>query len=280
VESLVHAGQQEVHRPQAEDGEHVRGEHDERVGGDGEDGRDRVDGEDDVDDADQHDHHEQGRGHLHAVDDREELLAVVAGRDLHPAAHPFERRIALQVGLLAGGPPHLDAGEDQERAEQVEDPVELRDQPGAEEDHRRAQQQRAEDADHQHPLLELRRHGEIGEQHQEDEDVVHRQRLLDQVAGDELQRLGVGHLARRGIGAGSVQVPPQPADEDERDRDPDQRPDRRLPHRDAVRALPVQGEKVDQQGDENKGRKKRPHQRRADADHGELPFVWSRRGPW
>ena len=69
MEALVHAGEQEVHRAQAEDREHVRCQHDERVGRDREDRGDRVDREDDVDDADQHDHHEQRRGEPHAVDD-------------------------------------------------------------------------------------------------------------------------------------------------------------------------------------------------------------------
>ena len=131
------------------------------------------------------------------------LLAVVGRRDLACAGviH-LQRRIRLEVGLLPGGQPHLDAGEDQERAEHVQDPVELRDQPGADQDHDGAQHERAEDAEHQHALLVLRRHREVREHQQEHEDVVDRQRLLDQVAGDELERLGVGdwrcRRARRG----------------------------------------------------------------------------------
>jgi hypothetical protein len=52
-EAVGHVGQQEVHRAQAEDGEDVRGQHDEGIRGDGEDGRDRIDGEDQVRDLDQ-----------------------------------------------------------------------------------------------------------------------------------------------------------------------------------------------------------------------------------
>jgi hypothetical protein len=53
-ENLIgHVGQQEVHRAQAEDGEDVRGQHDEGIRGDGENRRDRIDGEDQVRDLDQ-----------------------------------------------------------------------------------------------------------------------------------------------------------------------------------------------------------------------------------
>ena len=40
-----------------------------------------------------------------------------------------------------------------------------------------ARRRHANDADDQRPLLQFRRHGESGEQHQEDEDVVDRQRF-------------------------------------------------------------------------------------------------------
>ena len=54
MESLLGAGQQEVQRPQPQDGEDVGGEDDERVAGHGEDGGDRVDGEEDVGALDHH----------------------------------------------------------------------------------------------------------------------------------------------------------------------------------------------------------------------------------
>ena len=63
VEPVDDAGQQEVERPQAEDGEDVRGVDDERVAGDGEDRRDGVDGEDQVGRLHQHQHHEERRRH-------------------------------------------------------------------------------------------------------------------------------------------------------------------------------------------------------------------------
>jgi len=52
-EALDGAGEQEVERTQAEDGEDVRGEDEQRFAGQGEDGGDGVDGEDDVADFDE-----------------------------------------------------------------------------------------------------------------------------------------------------------------------------------------------------------------------------------
>jgi hypothetical protein len=118
----------------------------------------------------------------------------------------FSAGLSSRLSSCPSGPPHLDAGEDQEGAEHIEDPVELVQQPGTHQDHDGAQHDGAQDADHQHPLLERRRHREVGEDQQEDEDVVDRQALLDQVAGQELQRLLVGDLGRAG---GVLDGPPQ-----------------------------------------------------------------------
>jgi hypothetical protein len=79
VEALGNAGEQEVHGAQAEDGEHVRGQHDERVGGDREDGRDRVDREDQVGDFNQHQCEEERRRVTHAIFPGKEVLAVELG---------------------------------------------------------------------------------------------------------------------------------------------------------------------------------------------------------
>ena len=72
---------------------------------------------------------------------------------------------------------------EQERAEDVEDPVEALDQRDAGEDEDRPQHERAEDAPEQHPELVLPGHGEEREDHRPDEHVVDRQALFDQEAG-------------------------------------------------------------------------------------------------
>ncbi len=136
--------------------------------------------------------------------------------------------------------------------------MELRNQPRAGEDHHRAQHERAEDAVHQHPLLRLRRHAEIREHEQEHEDVVDRERFLDQVAGDELQRFRIGDLSRGGIRAAPAEIPPQHADEQEADRDPDDRPDRGFAQRDAVGALMPQREEIDRERDRDEPAEREP----------------------
>jgi hypothetical protein len=189
------------------------------------------------------DHHEQRRGDAPAVLDGEELLAVeflLTGISL---AQQFQRRVVLQVGLLAGGPPHLDAGEDAGRHRTHTGSSGTAEQPAAHQDHDGAQHDGADDADHQHPLLVGRRHREVGEDHQEDKDVVDRQALLDQVAGQELQRLGVRQLG----GAGAVLHAHQNRPLKEAQGDPDQRPVQCLLDADVVRTLLPEHHEVDEQ---------------------------------
>jgi hypothetical protein len=138
------------------------------------------------------------------------------------------------------------------------------DQPRAQQDHHGAQHDRADDADHQHPLLELRRHREVGEDHQEDEDVVHRQTLLDEIAGEEFHRPGVGH----GRAVILINSPPEQRIEGEAQGHPDQRPVQRLLHAHGVGALLLQYDEVDEQRHENGRSKKQPKPGRRDGVHG------------
>ena len=62
--------------------------------------------------------------------------------------------LGVDLGLVVAGDP--ERGEEQERAEDVEDPVEPLEQRDAGEDEDGPQHQRAEDAPEQHPELVLR----------------------------------------------------------------------------------------------------------------------------
>ncbi|MNE21864.1 hypothetical protein D3C80_1150450 [compost metagenome] len=55
-------------------------------------------------------------------------------------------------------------------------------------DHDTAQDDDAEDAPEQHAVLILAGNGEIGEDHGDDEDIVHRQAFFDHEAGDIFHR--------------------------------------------------------------------------------------------
>jgi hypothetical protein len=126
---------------------------------------------------------------------------------------------------------HADAADDQEAAEDVDDPVELLEQIGSGADHDAAHDERADDPPEQYAVLVLRRHAEIREHHHEHEDVVDRQRLLDQPACQELQGdVRTAHIVETGI-------------ERERECDPECAEPRRFPRPDLVR-LAVKHEEV------------------------------------
>ena len=96
AEAVLHAGQQEVQRAQTEDGEGVRGEHDELLAADGQDGRHRVDGEHHVGGLDQTSTANSGVARRLPFSLREQLLAVVLGVD------GTTRRTSSSTGLFSG----------------------------------------------------------------------------------------------------------------------------------------------------------------------------------
>jgi hypothetical protein len=134
----------------------------------------------------------------------------------------------------------LGPGVEQEGAEDVGDPLEPPDQrdPGA--DERDAHRQRPHNPPEQHLVLVLRRHLEVAEDQQEDEQVVHAQRLFDHIAGHELQRSPrpVPEIDQHGEARGQ--------------RDPEGGPADRLPHPDDVRVT-VEDEQVQHHHQQDEG---------------------------
>ena len=105
------------------------------------------------------------------------------------AAQKAQHRIAGDIEMIFAVQHHLDASDHKEDREQKEDPVELGDQRRSGEDHDAAQHDYAENAVEQHPVLQFARDGEIAEDHRDDENVVHRQALFDDIAGEEQEGL-------------------------------------------------------------------------------------------
>ena len=68
--------------------------------------------------------------------------------------------------------------------------METCDQRHAQPDHDRAHDQRAENSPDQDPMFVARRHPEVGEDQDEDEDVIDAERVLDQVTGKKIDRPG------------------------------------------------------------------------------------------
>jgi hypothetical protein len=184
----------------------------------------------------------------------ESSAKVGAGRWDQPAQRS-ERPALLGmrlVILLAEGEP--DAGDDEEGAEDVDEPAEPLDQRGAAQDHPGPQHDGGQDPPEEDPVLVDGGDGEGVEEQDEDEEVVDRERLLDQVAGEELDRLP------------RPEPPPDPAVEEERQADPDARPAERVAGGDDL-VLLVEHEEIDHQEEDDERDEARPEERR-DGDVG------------
>jgi hypothetical protein len=195
---------------------------------------DRVDREHDVGRLDDDEcGQERGRQAPAPLADDERRTAVAVGHGNEPAEET-EHRVLLGLDGMPAGACQAEAGHDQEDAQQVDDPVgRTQDHgPGADEDG--PEDDRPEDPPEQQAVLVRRRDGEGGEDDGEDEDVVDRERQLDQVAGQVL-------TAGRGA-AGRGDPGPEP----EGQRDPHGAPQRGLAERDglgpAVEDEQVEGE--------------------------------------
>ena len=176
---------------------------------------------------------------------------------------PAHQRLLANTGFIFLRQRHLHAGKEQEGAENIEQPFELGNQPATGKDHDGTQHDRAQHAIHQHPTLQGCRHRKIAEQHQPDEDVIHRQGFFNQIAGEERQRLRIGHRAALRNG----EIPPEGGTEEQRERDPHQRPGGRLLHGHAMRAAPTLQKEIDRQHDDHNDGESSPHQRSTDSIH-------------
>jgi hypothetical protein len=137
-------------------------------------------------------------------------------------------------------------GPDEEAAEDVEDPAELLDGGGADEDEHRPQHQGEGDAEQQHLLLQFPRHGEAGHDEHEDEQVVDREALLGDVPGEVL----TGEL--------TAAEPQDQQSEDHGDADVDSRPDGRLAQCRCVRGAHVTDE-IEDEHPHDRGDREGPH---------------------
>ena len=156
--------------------------------GEAEDRGDRVEREQQVRRPDR-EHDDQHRGHhAPAVDADERARAVVVVGDGQHAAKRAQGRVLRELGVVVLGalPGEVDGREDEHGGEQVEHPAERVDGRGADGDERTAHHQGDDDADQEHPVLVDGRDLERRHDDDEDEQVVDRQRVLGDVAGEEL----------------------------------------------------------------------------------------------
>src|SRR3989304_1284572 len=173
MKQLHDSRQSEIKGAQAQNGKDVRSVDDERVERDGQDGGNWVPRKDEVGGLHQQEHHEQRGGEPAAVSPDEESILFVAVGYRHQSAKEPQHGIPFRVNLLALLPGHLDAGQDQEGPEDVNDPMELLDQGNAGGNKDGPHNQRAQDAPEKDLVLVGGRHAKVGEEHQEDENVIY-----------------------------------------------------------------------------------------------------------
>ena len=103
----------------------------------------------------------------------EEVLAFVFVRDRQNPSQESNGRIILGVGfgLIRKGNP--DPGEDQEGSEEIDDPVKIVEQRRSEGNENPAHDERAQNPPEQNPVLVGQGNGKIGEDQQEDKNIVH-----------------------------------------------------------------------------------------------------------
>ena len=117
----------------------------------------------------------------------ENLPLVVLGRRGEHALDPLEDLVVLGLALGAVFGGQLPRRVEEEDPEDEEQPVEVRQQNRADGNEDSAQDQCADDAQLQHLQLLLLGNGERRHDDDEDEQVVHRQAELGDVAGEELE---------------------------------------------------------------------------------------------
>ncbi len=149
-----------------------------------------IEREDQIAGLDQDQGERQRRRVAHALAADEEPAAVIVLGHAHVPAQELEDPVVLEIGLALALGEQPDAARDDDRGEHVNQPVEPGQQRRAGEDHAGAHAQRAQHAPEQHPVLVLAWDLKMAEDQDEHEDVVDRQALFEQEAGQVLEPLG------------------------------------------------------------------------------------------
>ena len=163
-----------------------------------------------------------------------------ARRDGKQSAHASHEEVAVGVHVLVDSAQDPVGEDEQPRAEHVDDEVEAIEQRDAAEDGEAAEHERRDDAPEELRRAVLRGHREVREEQEEDEEVVQRERALDQVDR---------RVVDRGVGA----VEEQQRDGDqEREHEPADAPHHALAE--ARLATAREDLEVDEQQNDDRGR--------------------------
>ena len=184
------AADEEIQVPQAEQREQVGREDQERVVRQAEDRRDGVDGEQHIGHPDGDDQDEQRRGVAASAHPGGEPGPVALGRDRNDPARDPQPAAAPRPGRIRAAERHPGRCVDQEPPEEIFHPRELLQGGTADGDEQAAQQQGEQDPEQQHPAVVPACHPGTADQQDEHQEVVERQAVFGQPAGEELPRRG------------------------------------------------------------------------------------------
>ena len=169
------AGQQKIHRAQADDGKNVRGKNDEGLARDGKNRRDGIHGENQIGRLDEQQHQRQRCECKATVEPGEKSLAVEVRRHSETFSREPQREVFFRLHGFLAGKKHLKTGKNEKCAEDVKHPVELVDQFRAGGNHRAAHDERAENAPKKQAMLKFHRDAKPCKNERNNEDVVERQ---------------------------------------------------------------------------------------------------------
>jgi hypothetical protein len=182
------AADEEVEVTQPEKCEQVGGEDQERVTGEAEDRRDGVDGEQHVGHPDRDDQDEQRCGVAAPADPGGQPGPVALGRDRDDAARNRQHAAFPPPGRITGAERHPHGHVDEEPSEDVFHPGEPVQGHSAKRDEHAAQHEGEQDPEHEYTAVILACHPGAADQEDEHQQVVERQAVLRQPAGEELAR--------------------------------------------------------------------------------------------
>ena len=174
--------EEEEKRPQPHDGEDVGEIDDEGVGSDREHSWDAVDGKDDVGKLDDKQDQEE-RGHVvAAIDLGEEVMAIDLGGDREETAGKTDGRMVGRVDfLIAFVAEHLDAAVDKDDSKDSQNPRDTLHEGSQQEDEEETKHDGSQDAPEKNPVVVTFVDTETDENHNHHEDIVDRERLLEEI---------------------------------------------------------------------------------------------------
>src|SRR5664280_1882372 len=202
VEDLDHSRQRKIQRAQSENRKHIGGVDNERLARHRQNRRDGVGRKQHVGSLHHNQHHRQRRCVSHQPTSDEKFAALKILRHKEKFAKAAEHQVRFGIDLFVLLAKQFETAVDEDRAEDINEPVKAVQQRDARDDEDGTHDQRAQDAPEQHVVLKVSRDAKIAEDEQKNEEVIDAKGLLDEVSRNELQRqLGVGPRASAHHGA-------------------------------------------------------------------------------